>query len=779
MKHSKFFQSLFCFLSLILINYTQAQYISVDPNYTAGQLVKDILIGPQNASCITVDNVTVLGANFGTGESSFGYFNKNGSVFEIDEGIILSSGKISEAVGAFPGIQSSTASGWIGDPDLENGANINNTTNATILEFDFISNQSDKISFDYMFLSEQYLRQGDPGTCGYTDGFAFLIKKITDTDYKNIAVIPGTQVPITSNNVRGAGGKCPEVNNTYFGHYNPDYGPVSFNGQTAILTARADVVPGQKYHIKLVVADQGNDLYDSGVFLKAGSFTGNINIGNDLTINNADPLCENIPYRIEPNPPLSDPSAKYSWFKDGQPIVGVPINQSYYDVINEEGNFSVNVVLGSGCRLEGNVKIEKAPIAQIDNTPIMVCDGNFDGKYSARLSDFNSQIVMNYSQDFNIAYSLSPTGVAIDPDSDFIFTQNPQILYVKVGAFSCAPKIYQIQFYYGNRLGMTPDQSFDVCDEDLSNSEPVNLANYLGEITTETGYTTTYFATEAQAKAGGNSTINAIQTIDSNKVFFIRIEKNGACPNYVKVNLNFKKPKKSALLLDEPYVICKGETKDLDAGLGFTSYRWYRESSPSITIGTNHDIQNLSPDSYVVELEFNDCKFPQKVKIIEDTDPVIDNVLIDGTTITVLVSGGTKPYQYALDNGSYQTSNIFTNVDLGSHTIYVQDLYGCSVFTKDFTLINTQNVITPNNDGFNDFIDYSSLLTKLEPRFEIYDRNGILVFKGDVNNQFIWNGTSNGRVLPTSSYWYLLEWNESSTSQRTQKSGWILLKNRN
>lgn len=779
MKHSKFFQSLFCFLSLILINYTQAQYISVDPNYTAGQLVKDILIGPQNASCITVDNVTVLGANFGTGESSFGYFNKNGSVFEIDEGIILSSGKISEAVGAFPGIQSSTASGWIGDPDLENGANINNTTNATILEFDFISNQSDKISFDYMFLSEQYLRQGDPGTCGYTDGFAFLIKKITDTDYKNIAVIPGTQVPITSNNVRGAGGKCPEVNNTYFGHYNPDYGPVSFNGQTAILTARADVVPGQKYHIKLVVADQGNALYDSGVFLKAGSFTGNINIGNDLTINNADPLCENIPYRIEPNPPLSNPSAKYSWFKDGQPIVGVSINQSYYDVINEEGNFSVNVVLGSGCRLEGNVKIEKAPIAQIDNTPIMVCDGNFDGKYSARLSDFNSQIVMNYSQDFNIAYSLSPTGVAIDPDSDFIFTQNPQILYVKVGAFSCAPKIYQIQFYYGNRLGMTPDQSFDVCDEDLSNSEPVNLANYLGEITTETGYTTTYFATEAQAKAGGNSTINAIQTIDSNKVFFIRIEKNGACPNYVKVNLNFKKPKKSALLLDEPYVICKGETKDLDAGLGFTSYRWYRESSPSITIGTNHDIQNLSPDSYVVELEFNDCKFPQKVKIIEDTDPVIDNVLIDGTTITVLISGGTKPYQYALDNGSYQTSNIFTNVDLGSHTIYVQDLYGCSVFTKDFTLINTQNVITPNNDGFNDFIDYSSLLTKLEPRFEIYDRNGILVFKGDVNNQFIWNGTSNGRVLPTSSYWYLLQWNESSTSQRTQKSGWILLKNRN
>ena len=158
---------------------------------------------------------------------------------------------------------------------------------------------------------------------------------------------------------------------------------------------------------------------------------------------------------------------------------------------------------------------------------------------------------------------------------------------------------------------------------------------------------------------------------------------------------------------------------------------------------------------------------------------MIDNVLIEGTTITVLVSGGTLPYQFALDNGAYQNSNIFTNVELGTHTIYVQGADGCAVISKDFTLINSQNVITPNNDGVNDVINYSSLLQKLEPKFEIYDRFGVQVFKGDVNNQFIWNGTSNGRPLPTSSYWYILEWNETGNSKRTQLSGWILLKNRN
>ena len=785
MKYSLSSYRFFIIVLLLLFGRMSAQFITVDnTTYTPQQLVADKFIGTQNLSCVSISNVTVSGGNLGAGNSSYGYFNKGTSNLGMNEGIILSTGNILAAPGPkTKPVQSATASGWTGDLDLADatGLPMSELSNATFLEFDFKSTLSKKISFRYMFLSEEYY----PGNYDYSDAFAFLIKKKVSTGpYQNIAVVPGTGDPVSVTTINDRDN--PKYFDGFIGFYSQQNGSndsaTNFNGQTKILTAVAEIDPGEEYHIKLVIADEGkyaNSQYDSAVFLEAGSFTGNIDLIPAIETDDSAIICNGSNVTIQPKNPetdINDSGAKYYWYKDNVSLV-LSLNQTSYTT-NVPGDYRLEVVLSSGCTLAGNVKVENAPVAQIDNTPIMVCDDDFDGKYVEKLSNFTGQIVTNFNGDFTVEY-YTQSGTKINPDNDFEFIQNPQDITVKVGAFSCAPKIYQIQFYYGNRLGMTPDKSFDVCDEDLSNSEPVNLANYLGEITTETGYTTTYFATEAQAKAGGNSTINAIQTIDSNKVFFIRIEKNGACPNYVKVNLNFKKPKKSALLLDEPYVICKGETKDLDAGLGFTSYRWYRESSPSITIGTNHDIQNLSPDSYVVELEFNDCKFPQKVKIIEDTDPVIDNVLIDGTIITVLVSGGTKPYQYALDNGSYQTSNIFTNVDLGSHTIYVQDLYGCSVFTKDFTLINTQNVITPNNDGFNDFIDYSSLLTKLEPRFEIYDRNGILVFKGDVNNQFIWNGTSNGRVLPTSSYWYILEWNESSTSQRTQKSGWILLKNRN
>uniref|UniRef100_UPI003BF82389 beta strand repeat-containing protein n=1 Tax=Rubrolithibacter danxiaensis TaxID=3390805 RepID=UPI003BF82389 len=46
--------------------------------------------------------------------------------------------------------------------------------------------------------------------------------------------------------------------------------------------------------------------------------------------------------------------------------------------------------------------------------------------------------------------------------------------------------------------------------------------------------------------------------------------------------------------------------------------------------------------------------------------------------ITITASGGTGSLSYSLDGGTYQSSNIFTNVGAGSHTISVKDANGCS-----------------------------------------------------------------------------------------------------
>ena len=87
-------------------------------------------------------------------------------------------------------------------------------------------------------------------------------------------------------------------------------------------------------------------------------------------------------------------------------------------------------------------------------------------------------------------------------------------------------------------------------------------------------------------------------------------------------------------------------------------------------------------------------------------------------------------------------------------------------------------MITPNDDGINDILNYAALLRKEEPFMQIYNRVGQIVFKGDTNNKFSWDGKSNSKPVATGSYWYIMKWKEPGFSNFTEYSGWILVKNR-
>ena len=797
MKFSRSFQFLFCFLSLILSNYAKAQYINVDTSsYTASEMVAKF-IGTSNTSCISIIGTpTITGRNFGNGNISYGYFDKGSSNFNINEGIILSTGNAKLAAGPKGAIQTLNSgdpyfdASWLGDVnnDLSDAIRQTNIYNTTILEFDFVTSLSNKVSFDYLFASEEYYS----GNCTYSDGFAFLIREASDpiARYENIAVIPGTNSIVSVPTINNSQ-KC-NNNPDYFGGFNTNPNvPINFGGQTIVMTAKANVKPGVQYHIKLIIGDQGSDrgLYDSAVFLKSGSFTGNIDLLPDLASNDAAVICDSlVGVTLEPKNPsdISDPSATFDWYRDG-----VDINEhTPFLQTKIPGNYKLRVNLSSGCTLEANTKLINAPIAQFNPLPIPLCDDDFDLDYTKTLSDYNSEIITNYdSAIYDVLFYDNPTGTGT-PITKFNFTQNFTTLYVKANAYNCdsgLPKA--IQFVHGPRLNMNYPQSqpipptFDICDDELAGSKIVNLEAFVdSEMTTEKNTIKTFYLTEAQAKKGGVSTVidinPTLSSTNADKFYFVRIEdsKNKSCPNYSSFRLLFKQPKKSTVLKDT--LICKGAKVDLDAGTGLDTVTGVRFSSYKWSTGeTTQVVKDKKAGDYWVELGFNGCTYRQSVKISEPVDLVINNALIEGDKVTVFAANGIPPYRYKLDNGSYQTSNVFDNVKKGDHTIEVMD--ACGMVMRDFSIINVTNVITPNSDGINDTIDYSDLMTKSEPRLEIYDRNGTLVFKGDTSNRFIWNGTFNGKTLPTSSYWYILEWNETGNPQRVQQNGWILLKNRN
>jgi hypothetical protein len=60
-------------------------------------------------------------------------------------------------------------------------------------------------------------------------------------------------------------------------------------------------------------------------------------------------------------------------------------------------------------------------------------------------------------------------------------------------------------------------------------------------------------------------------------------------------------------------------------------------------------------------------------------------------------------YDYALDYGALQSSNVFTNVNPGNHIVTVTDSNGCSNLSTTISVIGYPTYFTPKGDGFNDF----------------------------------------------------------------------------
>lgn len=674
---------IFAFIILFFSSGIKSQYIKVDTNYTPDELVKNIFFGNQNTSCISVDNVTINGKDFGGGNKSYGYFSRNGSSFEIEDGIILSTGSALEAVGPNNFIQTERRgdpfadSSWGGDQDLINtlnqaGLNSENILNATVLEFDFTSYKSTGVSFDYMFLSEEYR----PDNCRYSDAFAFLIKKADNsTAFENIAVIPGTNIPVTSNTIHGT---CENGHPEYFGSFNDEQTPTNFHGQTKTLSAKANIELGVTYHIKLVIADHGDQtgLYDSAVFLKAGSFLGNKNLGTDRLLSNGSALCENSTLTLNAT---TSSGATYQWYKDGAIIPG----ENFATFTIEDPGFYEVEIDDAGCKIKGSIKIEYA------EKPIVLekkfCNYNDGNPISINLQELNPELISNYKDYFEVKY------------------------YRDAGPTNLLPNEF---------------------------------------------------------------------TYSEDTTIFVQV-KSGDCL-LVDKKVHLQTPQKSLILDDQ--TICSNSVTTLKTEGGFNYYKWMRENGTVIDEGRDayYVDENIGVGKYTVELtSMNDCKLIQEVEVFAAELPKITNIDINGSTATVFVTGGNPPYEYSLDNSSFQSSNIFTNIPRGLHTMYVRDSINCEIIEKEFLIINLINVITPNGDGQNDYLDYSDLSIKKDVKIEIFDRFGSRVFLSN-NNQFIWDGkTMNGRPLSTGNYWFLLSWIEPDTNLPVSYNGWILLKNRN
>jgi outer membrane protein OmpA-like peptidoglycan-associated protein len=255
-----------------LPNWELKAQIRVDTSYSPQEIVSDILLGPG----IQVRNVRYRGSKI-----ALGHFVNDSPVPDIQEGIVLSTGSVFDVVGPNRIPSSGRANVQRGDHDLDEIAR-GITQDAAVLEFDFMA-QKDSLHFFFFFASDEY---NEYVGSEFNDVFAFLISGPGYEEPTNIAVIRSHRTfPISVNTVNAASNaKCyidnnvwnsrgfvikdreKELNQTLWKNFELD-------GLTTVLRARARVVPGKVYHIKIGIADVSDARFDSAVFLEAKSFT--------------------------------------------------------------------------------------------------------------------------------------------------------------------------------------------------------------------------------------------------------------------------------------------------------------------------------------------------------------------------------------------------------------------------------------------------------------------------------------------------------------------------
>ncbi|MDW5288820.1 choice-of-anchor L domain-containing protein [Formosa sp. PL04] len=135
--------------------------------------------------------------------------------------------------------------------------------------------------------------------------------------------------------------------------------------------------------------------------------------------------------------------------------------------------------------------------------------------------------------------------------------------------------------------------------------------------------------------------------------------------------------------------------------------------------------------------------------------------LSSSNAITVSVTGGSGDYLYSLDNGEYQSSNIFNNVTIGQHTVFVKDKGGCAEGFADEIVIDIPKFFTPNQDSFHDTWHIIGIEELEDAEVSIFDRQGKLL-KIITQDTTGWDGLYNGSPMPTDDYWYVAKINQDN-----------------
>ncbi len=719
--------------------------LNVSTNANASDLVSNIV-----APGIAISNVSLNCNSQGSG-----LFTAGGTNLGLSSGILLSTGKAVDAIGpnnsggidnpSAPGCFDHSNNGNFYDPQLSS-IEPKATFDGCVLEFD-IKPVCNTINIHYVFASEEY----PEFVCSdYNDVFGFFISGPNPAGgsyaNKNIAQVPGTTIPVQINSInpgssgqQGSSSNC--VSLAYSNYYVDNAGgnTIQYDGFTTPLVAQTNVVPCAVYHIKLAIADAGDCIFDSGVFLAYHGIT-----------------CPQAQV-----PAISSATTPVTCVSDGTATASVT-NYTGTPVYNWQPGgqttaTATNLVPGTyTCTIDFSI-----PCPFTEKVIVNVIGQN----------------VLTVTTSSTNAYCGNPTGTAtaivtggIQPYTSYIWNTSP--VQNSITATQLIPGNYILTVTDANNCVVSKPVTVFNTSPTITSTDSIlnctcNQANgeiFVNDVAGGTApYSYSWATTPIQSTQNISHLAAATYTLTITDV-------NNCKATRIFPVINLANLPLDTLVSPERCFQHNGTAtvKVLNGTPPYT-YSWSQDpllNSPTAT--------NLSAGLYIVTVtDAIACTNKDSIKIININDIFNGNVYTSVPEPEVNVPFQliiTTPSPWALNyvllpnnTISYDHVNDFLYEDYGNYqaTFYVKSDNGCldtivyPFFVKDFMTIYIPNSFTPNKDILNEtWYVYGTLIKEI--KIYVFDRWGMKLFEStSVENG--WDGTFKGKPVQEDEYVYKVE----------------------
>ncbi len=722
--------------------------------------IQDVLIG---GACVNVFNVQYTGATGNSGGVTtypmLAEFNTDEDNIDIgfDRGFLMCTGNATTAFGPNTIGEAGDDLYEGGDAELANLAGVNVATyDASVIEFDFIPS-TDTVRFNYVFGSDEYMEFVNSG---YNDVFAFMLSGPGIPGTVNIAQIPGTNTPVTIDN----------VNNFLNAQYYVDneaasVGICEYDGYTTPLEAiYTELIPCETYHIKIAIADVLDGIYDSGVFFEAKSFnTGSVtNVTAYGSVNGTVDVyegCETGYFEFRRGDLTTmDEDYVIPITVSGSAIMGPGDDADYAplpdEIIVPAGD--TTVVVNIYAYQDGQQEATESVVISLDNEqcdctniPVLAILLIYDNVVIDAGEDLliceGESIQLNAQPDDNVSYYWEPEEFLSDhtvfnpvasPDTTMTFGLR------SIDANGCEAEDWVTVFVIPPPIVEDIAVDTTICVSDVIEYE-------LGSLNAVGGY-----VYEWSPATGLDDPFSPRPTasVSASQSYTLTVRNEAGCESVQEVQISVQS---NPIVLEvDDAGICSGDEGTLTAPEGFSSYLWSTgDTSRLLTVF----------DEGVYELTVTDdlgCLASTSAELVYSEDPaprILGPLRFnDGTTAELTVLNPDF-VSYIWSTGDSSASIVVA--EEGTYEVTVSNALGCEgaalfeiemVPGKPFIY---PNAISPNNDGINDSFGMLQWGAVNAATLLIFDRWGKLLYES-ADKDSKWDGQFDGETMPMGVYVY-------------------------